>query len=257
MSSVTVSLSGNSSVLEADFFPPIELDANHQYECGLVDFQTFNSIPNVDETNNNIAFGVETVYCVPSDENIDTSTQQINRSDSICYDTINIVIPIGSYEITDLYNFVKSKLASEVQFELRVNKNTLKCEIFCSSLIDFTQPNSIRSLLGFKSCKLNRNEWHTSDEHIEINRINTIRVECSIITGSYFNSESVHTLHEFFPSVAAGYKIIETPKNVIYLPLTVRSIHTISLSFVDQNNRLINFRGENIVTRLHIRRVRN
>lgn len=248
MTSVTVTLSGNSSVLEADFFPPITLDDKYQYECGLVDFQTFNCIPNIDETNNSIVFEAATVSChKPEDD----------ESSIKCTDKINVVIPTGSYEIIDIFNFVKSKLDKVVDFQLRVNKNTLKCEIFSNKAIDFTQPNSIGTLLGFSSRKLKRNEWHTSDGEIEISRINTIRVECSIITGSYFNNESVHALHEFFPSVEAGYKISETPQNVIYLPITVGTIHTISLRFVDQNSRLINFRGENIVTRLHIRRVRN
>lgn len=236
MSSVTVTLSGNSSTLEADFFPPITLNDKYQYECGLVDFQTFNCIPNVDETNNSI------VFCVP-DHSSDVFT--------------NILIPTGSYEIVDIFNFLKSQLDDRIKFELRINKNTLKCEIQCSVMIDFTQPNTIGGLLGFSACELSANKWHISDGRVEINRINTIRVECSIITSSYFNNESVHTLHEFFPNVEAGYKIVETPQNVIYLPITVATIHTISLRFIDQNSRLIDFRGENIVTRLHIRRVRN
>lgn len=240
MSSVTVTLSGNSSTLEADFFPPILLNDKYQYECGLVDFQTFNCIPSVDETNNSI------VFCVP---------------DRLSYESINILLPTGSYEIVDIFNFVKSQLDDRIKFELRINKNTLKCEIQSSVMIDTNQrndkPNTIGGLLGFSACELSANRWHTSDRRVEINRINAIRVECSIITSSYFNNESVHTIHEFFPNVEAGYKIIETPQNVIYLPITVAAIHTISLRFIDQNSRLIDFRGENIVTRLHIRRVRN
>lgn len=232
MSSVTVTLNGNSSVLEADFFPPIILNEKYQYECGLIDFQSFNCIPNIDEENNNIVFEKST-------------------------DHFKITIPTGSYEIIDIFSFVKSKLNSAIKFELFVNKNTLKCELFCNLVIDFTQPNSIGPLLGFSSRKLKQNNWHVSDCAIDISRINTIRVECSIITGSYLNNKSVHTLHEFFPSAEIGCKISETPHNVIYLPVTVRTIHTISLRFVDQNSRLINFRGENIVSRLHIRRVQN
>lgn len=154
MSSVTVTLSGNSSVLEADFFPPITLNSKHQYECGLIDFQSFNCIPNIDETNNSIVFDAPTVSCYESE--IDKS---IN-----CSDKIKVVIPTGSYEIIDIFNFVKSKLdASIVDFQLRVNKNTLKCEIFSNLSIDFTHPNSIGTLLGFSSRRMKENEWHTSD----------------------------------------------------------------------------------------------
>lgn len=251
MSSVTVTLNGNSSVLEADFFPPIILSEKYQYECGLIDFQSFNCIPNIDEENNNIVFENAIVSCSETDVTLPNCTD--------CTDHIKIVIPTGSYEIDDIFNFVKSKLDSAIKFELFVNKNTLKCEIFSNLAIDFTQPNSIGSLLGFSSRKLKQNDWHVSDGAINISRINTIRVECSIITGSYLNNKSVHTIQFilYFPSAEIGCKISETPQNVIYLPVTVRTIHTISLRFVDQNSRLINFRGENIVSRLHIRRVQN
>lgn len=249
MSSVTVTLNGNSSVLEADFFPPIILSEKYQYECGLIDFQSFNCIPNIDEENNNIVFENAVVSCYETDVALPNCTDRT--------DHIKVEIPTGSYEIDDIFNFVKSKLDSAIKFELFVNKNTLKCELFSNLAIDFTQPNSIGPLLGFSSRKLKQNDWHVSDGAIDISRINTIRVECSIITGSYLNNKSVHTLHEFFPSAEIGCKISETPQNVIYLPVTVRTIHTISLRFVDQNSRLINFRGENIVSRLHIRRVQN
>lgn len=146
MTSVTVTLSGNSSTLEADFFPPITLNDKYDYECGLVDFQTFNSIPNIDESNNSI------VFCVP------------DRS-------INILLPTGSYEIVDIFNFVKSQLGDQIKFELRINKNTLKCEIQSSVVIDFTQPNTIGGLLGFSARELSANVWHISDGRVEINLI--------------------------------------------------------------------------------------
>lgn len=256
MSSITVTLSGNSSTLEADFFPPITLDDKFQYECGLIDLKTFNCIPNVDDTNNCFSFEID-----HGKFDVQSESSEINAMvfDAECCKKNNIYIPTGSYEVEDIFNFIKSKLESVESSDLfmRVNKNTLKCEIQSNFLIDFTQSNSIGSLLGFSSRILEPSKLHESDTRIEINRINTIRVECSIITNSYFNNESVHTLHEFYPKVEAGYKIVESPLNVIYLPVTVGTIHTISLKFVDQNNRLINFRGEEIVSRLHIRRVRN
>lgn len=49
---LTLTLSGNTSLLHVDYFPPIELSIHHEYVCGLVDFQTYNSIPNVDNSNN-------------------------------------------------------------------------------------------------------------------------------------------------------------------------------------------------------------
>lgn len=56
MASITLTLTGNSSQLQTQYFPSIDL-SDGNYVCGLIDFQTFNSIPNVDETNNLFYFG--------------------------------------------------------------------------------------------------------------------------------------------------------------------------------------------------------
>ena len=60
-------------------------------------------------------------------------------------------------------------------------------------------------------------------------------------------------LHEFFPAVPIGYKIIEVPSQVIYLPVTVKNIDKLQLRIVDQDGDLVNFRGEVITVRLHIK----
>lgn len=253
MTSITLTLSGNSSLLEAEYFPPIELDERYQYECGLVDFQTFNCIPNIDEENNKIVFGG--VY--KESEKQGNSVSNSTKSSTVILFPREIIIPTGSWEINDIANYIRSSLPQSISFRLIVNKNTLKCELYSSIGIDFTGKNTIGPLLGFSARKLKPDTLHVSDGPIDILRVNAIRVECSIITGSYFNSDSGHTIHEFFPSVQSGYKVTETPNNVIYLPVTVKSIRNVAVSIVDQKNRIINFRGENIVVRLHVRKVRN
>ena len=57
MSSFTLTLSAPSSDLSANYFPPIELSPNEEYVCGLIDFQSFMSIPNVTKQNNRLYFG--------------------------------------------------------------------------------------------------------------------------------------------------------------------------------------------------------
>lgn len=262
MTSITLTLSGNDSLLEAEYFPPIELDERYQYECGLVDFQSFNCIPNVDEENNKLVFGgayIESDDLLEESEKKDGGISNSTEIGIIEYDDhfpTTIIIPTGSWEISDIANFIRSKLPDSVTFALKVNKNTLKCELYCDALIDFTHNNTIGPLLGFSAKILRPDTVHVSDCPIDILRVNAIRVECNIITGSYFNGDSGHTIHEFFPIAQSGYKITETPNNVIYLPVAVKSIRNVSVSIVDQKNRTINFRGENIVVRLHVRKVR-
>ena len=80
-------------------------------------------------------------------------------------------------------------------------------------------------------------------------------VECNITGGAYINNKKVHTIHEFFPAVPPGFKIIEIPSKVIYQPLVVRSINHIQLKIVNEHGDLVNFRGETITIRLHIKTV--
>lgn len=224
---LTVTLSGNNSILTSDYFPPIELSKKFEYVCGLIDFQTYNSIPNVDETNNLFHIGDET-----------------------------ITLPIGSYEIEDIYKFIYQILLERQKnydFILLINNNTLQCVLYANVPIYLNKPRTIGQLLGFSFRKLMPNIKHKSDIKVNISKVNTIRIECNLVFGSYLNSKQVHTIHEFAPSVAPGHKIIEVPRNVIYLPINTKQITSITLSLVDQDDNLVNFRGETITARIHIK----
>lgn len=224
---LTLTLSGNTSNLHVDYFPPIELSTYHDYVCGLVDFQTYNSIPNVDNSNNLFHIADETIE-----------------------------IPMGSYEIDDIANYITSYLKNRkngCQVNIRANNNTLKSLISSNAPIYLNKDRSIGSLLGFSKRELNANQLHMSDLNINIIKVNAIRIECSIVTGAYINNSRAHTIHEFSTVVGPGYKIVEVPRNVIYLPVNVKQVTSLTLKIVDQDGDLINFRGETITARLHLK----
>lgn len=245
--SITITLNGDESILNAEIFPPIDLH-NDQYELGLVDFHSYNSIPNIDETNNKFYYGTDK----------------------------SITIDTGSYELEDIQEYLRLKLgdpramkhsnnefsegktenkSKQIFINITANPNTLKSEIICSENIDFSKENCIGALLGFNKEILQPNILHESNLPVNIIKVNCIRIQCNLTSGAYLNNDLVHTIHEFFPSVPPGYKIIEIPKQIIYLPIIVRKIDNISLKIVDEVGRLINFRKENISCRLHIRKV--
>lgn len=221
MESLTLTLSGNSSVLDANYFPPIELSVNKNYALGLIQLSTFNSVPNVDFPNNKFYVGDRT-----------------------------ITIPTGSYEIEDIEKYLKNQ---NIQITIKPNNNTLKCSIICDEIINFEPYNSIADLLGFTHRKLLANKEQDSDLPVSILKINSIRIECNITTDAYINNQKVHTIHEFFPCVPPGFKVVEAPSNVIYLPISTRVIDHLQIRIIDQDQNLVNFRGETITIRLHIK----
>lgn len=271
MGTVTLTLSGNSSHLQAQYFPAIDL-SDGEYVCGLIDFQTFNSIPNIDETNNLFHYGYENIKEKKSVEKSNLSYEGEDNNIVANIETINVqkvaplkkkhpmscvTIPVGSYELVDINKCLQKSLKRNgVVLSLEANKNTLQCELICSQPINFSKPNSIGPLLGFRRNEiLKENTFYESSSPADILKVNIIRIECDIIKGAFFNNQSSHTIHEFSPRVPPGYQIIEVPQNVIYFPVTVKSIHALNLSVVDQRNRIINFRGETITIRLHIKKI--
>jgi len=119
----------------------------------------------------------------------------------------------------------------------------------------FNINNSIGQLLGFnkKIIYPNLKETYISDQRVNILKINTIRLVCNIVRGSYIDSRQDHSLYEFGINVPPGYKLNITSHNLIYLPVNTREISTLSIHITDQNGELINLRGENYTIRLNLR----
>lgn len=231
--SLTITLNSNKSVLSADFLQPLNLN-NKLYECALIYLKTYNSIPNVDKSNNLFHYGANVIE-----------------------------IPEGIYEINDIIKYLEVKMDEIGEkdlynlIDMEANVNTSKCLIYSPKYdVYFNKANSIGSLFGFTPRVLKGGQIHHSDKTIDILITNTIRVECNIVEGSFINNIPSHVIHEFSPSVPPGYQLIESPTNVIYLPVKNNNIQNIEVRVVNERGRLVNFRGENISLRLHIRPLR-
>jgi hypothetical protein len=228
----TFTFTGKSASLAANYFPPIQLQHGTSYEIGFLSFESFNAIPNIDKDNNKL--------CIEGMPTID--------------------IPVGCYEFNGIVNFLETHINEnqdiykDVFINLQSNNNTLKARIKCSHPLDFTKKDSIHKLLGFKPQIVPPHKKFLESSHpLNIFHINVIRINCSIVTGSFHNNKPVHTIHEFFPNVPPGYKIIESPQNVIYLPVDINYIDHINIEIVDQDGKLINFNEEVVTVRLHLR----
>jgi len=139
---------------------------------------------------------------------------------------------------------------------LSANANTLKAVIILGDnyKVDFRPNNSIGKVLGFNS-RLYGERYQESENVVNIMSINSILVNIDIIAGSYVNGSIQPTVYSFFPNVSPGYKIIETPHNLVYLPVTQEKICSMLTTLTDQTGKVLNLRGEAITMRLHLREV--
>ena len=120
--------------------------------------------------------------------------------------------------------------------------------------VDFRKDKSINSLLGFHS-KLYTSGFNESKNMVNMLTINSILVNIDIISGSYVNGSTQPTIYSLFPDVSSGYKMIENIHNLLYLPITADTIHSITIWLTDQNGNELSLRGENLSLRFHLREI--
>lgn len=243
MTSFTVSFTGKSSVLRSDFFPEISLDPNANYSCALLDFSTYNSIPNIIEgKNNDFTFKYKA-----TDEKIDERT---------------IKLPTSMYEVEDILKYLKSELiTSKISLSYNISEASSTVQISFDTEILWTG-GTVLNIIGFQNTdsprKFKRGWKYRSDHIAKITNIDVIRIECDIVSSTYINGKNCHTIHQFSNcKVPPGYKFIEVPQHIIYLPIKERQLQSIQISIVDQDGNLIDFRGEQISCRIHIKKINN
>lgn len=224
--SQTFTLSGVGNSISVDYFPPIQLNPKIDHVLGLIGFYGCNSIRNIYEGNNKFYYN----------DKIEEKT---------------IILKSGAYEINELNDYLKSILKDN--FNLWANNNTLKCEIFSNYDIDFTKPDNIGRMLGFSEKELKSGKKHESDLNVQIIKATNIHVECNITAGAYRNNNLAHTIFEFDLSVEPGYRLCREPSNIIYLPVTVNTIHNITLRLVDQFGEAVDFGEESFTIRLELK----
>ena len=222
--------------------PPIQLDKKKDNERALMNLETYSSFPNIHRSDNCFTYshGADTLW-------------------------VDIIIPEGSYDVEDIIEFIQREMRKNYHYdkandknnmEISAYTNTLKSEMFLKNNyeVDFRIDKSINILLGFHS-NLYTSGFYESGNIINILSNNSILVNMDNISGSYVNGSTQPTIYSFFVDVSPGYKTIENPHNLLYLPVTADKIHSITIWLTDQNRNELNLRGENLSMRFHLREI--
>jgi len=241
--SVTLSLSGNSTILSVNYFPA--LNVYEDSEIALLCLQTFNSFPNINSTNNRLEIEI-----IPS------------LSHRRKMKTFEIILEEGCYEIEDINNKITKELfhfnnqyETQLTFNVSIDPVDFRTYIKCNGIVKLNISNSIASVLGFKKSSYKpSHEAHRSEKSVNLNTINSIKVMCNIAHGSFNNQLQSHSIYEFFPSGRTGTKVVQSPLNLIYYRLNKTDINSITVQLVDQNNNPIDNLDEALTVVLHIKR---
>ena len=230
--SFTLVVSDRSANIQATFNPPLYLQANRNYEFAMVNLETYYSFANIREGDNN-----------SFKWSVGGKTWTILHVPTRCYEpkAINaeIIRICGNSDITILQNF-----------------NTLQCiltVVGAKCKVSFDVPNSLASVLGFKQSIYGVGH-HVNGNLVNIMSVNSTLVHCNIIHSSYMRGKQAPVGYNFFPNAAPRQKIIEVPHNLIYLPVTIDVISTLSVWLTDQHGKLLDLRGEELTIRFHLRK---
>ena len=237
-----VTITGRKSEIITSFSPPLSFPNDRDFEMACCSVETFYSFPNIDKTNNSMRIS------------LDGGKKWLV-----------IEIPTGSYEIRAINSAVKKLIEKAVKVAtpskknslcISPNRNTLKCEMTLDKnvQVDFRgSDGTLRSVLGFAKKLYKGPETFESEQIVNILRINSIFVHCDIINQALRNGISSPVIYNFFPNVSPGYKIVSIPTNLIYLPLSLNVISELKVWLTDQNDNLIDLRGEKLTITFHIR----
>ena len=237
-------VTGRGSKLRTNFNPPMEFESTSSgYEIALLRIETYFSFPNIDSSNNCLRISID-------------------RGQKWC----EIEIPIGCYDIDSINDVVQGFMvktfgenAKEKYVVFTANKNTLKCILEIrdtSTIVDFKIENSLRTVLGFNAKRYKKKGKFESENIVNILNVNSILVYCDIVAASRLNGIEAPVIYNFFPDVSPGEKIVTQPKHLIYVPLTMNVITSMTSWMTDQNQKILDLRGEELTLTYHIRKRR-
>ena len=243
-----ITVSGTNSRLFTRFNPPLVFDPaeNSGYEIALCRLETYYCFQNIDEKNNVLRVSID-------------AGQNWKE----------LKIPVGCYDITGinealqllLGEFNKNSVQEKKQpyIVLTGNKNTSNCVLVIMSsttVVDFNVKNSIRSVLGFEAKQYVGGKRYESENKIDIVRVQSILVHCDIIKPSRVNGVPAPVIYNFFPNVSPAEKIVCQPKHLMYVPLSLSVISSMTAWITDQEGRILDLLGQRLTLSFHIRKRR-
>lgn len=237
-------LSGNSSEIIVDFKKPIKIPSGHSGSLAVKSFQTWNSVPNVEQGRNN----------------------QMKLKYPGAQDWTLINIPTGAWEIVGLTKYIHNVLTGLIDSKTKNEKSPLtlegssatgKCTIVINEKgygVNFNVDYSIAPLFGFKETdsfeKIGRYE---AEQMVQITDISQFLFLCNVIEGSYYNEDLKPILYNVNVDTEPGYRFGREVNNLTYRKLTTNTITSLKVWVTNQKLIPVNLRDEELMITLSLK----
>ena len=231
------------------------MDRTRKYEMALVNLETYYSFPNLSDENNVFRCSTGFIEVGRGDEDDSMLQRQL----------VEVQISEGSYNLIDIAETIKIAMKrnghNDESIKITANTNTwnfhqhLECLGISRRLSGWFQSakfNFKRSLILKSGLQRGYSRAYSV---VNILSINSILVNVDVIGGSYVNGRTQNTIYSFFPNVLPGHKIVENPRNLVYLPVILDKINKMETVVTDQNGKQLNLRGENLTIRYTLREI--
>lgn len=233
---------GRSEDFTTSFNPPLLLKTNSNYKVSLISATMWHSWRNITSSNNKFKYHNGTTW-----------------------KTLNI--PEGAYNIIDIDATIKRMMKTNGDIDdsdinnpnyyinIEANYNTLHSRIELSNgyKVDFTIPNTFRDILGFDSQIVHNNGHNDSERVVKITDVETLQINCDLITDSYVNGTTSSVIYAFSPSVPPGYLINLHPSQKLEFTISRRGlINSIRFYITNQSGKIVNMNNERVTYFLHL-----
>ena len=233
---------GRSEDFTTYFNPPLELKQNSNYQVSLIAATLWHSWRNITSENNKFKYNNGTTWKT-------------------------LTIPLGAYNITDIDEIIKRLMKVNGDFDnsdtdnpkyyisIEANYNTFKSIIQLSNgyKVDFTIPNTFRDILGFDSKIIQNNGHNDSDRVVNITDVESLQINCDLITDSYVNGSTSSVIYAFSPSQPPGYLINLHPSQKLKFTISRRGlINSVRFYITNQSGKLVDLNNERVTYFLHL-----
>lgn len=233
-----VVLSGKDTELLASYSPELKLKG--RWGLALQNLSTYNSIPNIDSTNNVFKYFNGKVWKTLT---IGTGSYEI---DELNAEIIRLMKINGDYDsVNDIPYITIEPNLSRLTSEIHLDKGYK---------VDFNVANSLASVLGFKKVIIDK-PYTESKLPINIIDVNSILVHCDLVQSSFYNGKIGNIIYDFPITTSPGFRMVSTPTALRYHNIIIDTIGTMRVWLTDDKGERLDLRKELLTISLRFKKI--